>query len=97
MRFEWDKTKRLANHEKHGLDFNDALELFKGEMVLVLDQRRDYGEDGFIGFGVSRQWVFGLAFSRRKAGCYPANFFEESQPERAKSWKVYTRKNCMSS
>ena len=65
MRFEWDEAKRLANLEKHGLDFNDALELFKEEMVIALDRRRDYGESRFIGFGVLRQRVLAVAFSRR--------------------------------
>ena len=65
MRFEWDEAKRLANLDKHGLDFNDAPELFKGGMVIALDRRRDYGEARFTGFGVIRQRVLAVAFSRR--------------------------------
>lgn len=28
--FEWDEAKRLANLDKHGLDFIDSIELFDG-------------------------------------------------------------------
>jgi uncharacterized protein len=30
MRFEWDERKRLSNAEKHGLDFLDADQVFRG-------------------------------------------------------------------
>ncbi|MGH6903977.1 MAG: BrnT family toxin [Geminicoccaceae bacterium] len=30
MRFEWDDRKRLANLEKHGLDFRRAVQVFDG-------------------------------------------------------------------
>ncbi|MBL8570624.1 MAG: BrnT family toxin [Phreatobacter sp.] len=28
MQFEWDENKRLANIEKHGIDFEDAVNVF---------------------------------------------------------------------
>lgn len=35
MDFEWDEAKRLANVEKHGLDFLDAIELFDANHVMA--------------------------------------------------------------
>ena len=34
MRFEWDEAKRIANIEKHGIDFLRAREMFDGRPLL---------------------------------------------------------------
>ncbi len=36
MKFEYDKYKSLANKEKHGIDFEQAKELWHDENLLVL-------------------------------------------------------------
>ena len=33
MEFEWDESKRLANLQKHGLDFTDGQALFDGRPI----------------------------------------------------------------
>jgi uncharacterized DUF497 family protein len=42
--FEWDERKRLANLEKHGIDFAAAGRIFEGPTVEFPDRRHDYGE-----------------------------------------------------
>ena len=37
VRFEWDEDKRLANIAKHGIDFEDAQDLFDGRAVVEFD------------------------------------------------------------
>ena len=45
MDFEWDDTKNRSNNEKHGMDFNDAKEVFMDENNKIApDLRKDYGE-----------------------------------------------------
>jgi uncharacterized DUF497 family protein len=45
MGFEWDENKNNSNKEKHGIDFNDAKEVFKDENSKVgPDLRKVYGE-----------------------------------------------------
>ncbi len=45
MKFEWDKNKNKSNQEKHGIDFNDAKEVFKdNNRKISPDLRKDYGE-----------------------------------------------------
>ena len=44
MIFEWDDAKNRANIRKHGLDFADAEEMFRGVLVVDPDTREDYGE-----------------------------------------------------
>ena len=52
MRYLWDEAKRKSNLRKHGLDFADAEKVFTGPLVLIEDQRRDYGEQRMIGIGL---------------------------------------------
>lgn len=52
MEFDWDEAKRLANLDKHGIDFIDVPDVFDGDIVTVEDDRYSYGEQRFITFGV---------------------------------------------
>jgi len=65
MRFEWDDEKRLANVEKHGVDFNDAPKLFTGLFLILEDVRQDYGEQRFIAFGHVDKRLMVIAFTKR--------------------------------
>ena len=44
MKFEWDEIKNRSNFNKHGIDFNDATEIFNSMRVTSVDKRKDYGE-----------------------------------------------------
>ncbi|WP_291820433.1 BrnT family toxin [Bosea sp. (in: a-proteobacteria)] len=44
MGFQWDEAKSKANEAKHGLSFLQAAQIFRGFVVLTVDQRREYGE-----------------------------------------------------
>jgi uncharacterized protein len=54
MTLEWDKAKNRANIRKHGLDFADAEEMFRGVLVVEPDTREDYGEKRWRGIGTIR-------------------------------------------
>jgi uncharacterized DUF497 family protein len=41
MKYEWDKAKRRINFAKHGLDFEDAEQVFNGPCVTFEDNRFD--------------------------------------------------------
>lgn len=51
MKLEWDEAKNRANVHKHGLDFADAEEMFRGVLVVHPDTREDYG-----GRSLDRAW-----------------------------------------
>ena len=51
MRFEWDENKRLANLERHGIDFVGVESVFENETRTIVDDRFDYGEVRFVTFG----------------------------------------------
>lgn len=64
-KFEWDERKRLANARKHGIDFVDAASIFEGDIVVILDNRFDYGETRYIAFGLLQGKVIVVAHTER--------------------------------
>jgi len=52
MNFEWDEAKNRVNIRKHGFDFADAEEMFRGILLIRPDTREDYGEERWIGIGM---------------------------------------------
>ncbi len=77
MKITYDPAKRAKTLEERGLDFEDALAVFEGVTVEVVDDRRDYGEHRVLCFGLlaGRTVVVGYTprglvrhiFSMRKA------------------------------
>ncbi len=51
MNIEWDEQKREANLHKHGLDFADAERVFALPVLEALDDRKEYGEERWVGIG----------------------------------------------
>lgn len=51
MRFVRDPEKNDSNIRKRGLDFEDAARMFDGPMPTFPDNRRDYGDEGWVGIG----------------------------------------------
>ena len=69
MEFEWDEGKRLANIQKHGIDFAEAVEMFNGHVLENEDHRRDYGEQRIRAFGEADGRVIQVVYTRRNGRC----------------------------
>jgi uncharacterized DUF497 family protein len=52
VQITYDQAKRSANLAKHGLDFEDAAEVFAGLTLTLPDERQDYGEDRYQTYGL---------------------------------------------
>jgi len=65
MTFEWGPTENLSNIQKHGFDFSDAEELFRGLLVIDPDMRQDYGEKHWTGIGMIRGRPANVVFTER--------------------------------
>jgi len=65
MSYEWDVRKRRANVKKHGIDFIDIPEVFDGDVVILPDERFDYGEPRFIAIGILKSQVVVVAYTER--------------------------------
>jgi uncharacterized DUF497 family protein len=51
MEFEWNRGKRLANLEKHGIDFLDARMIWAGQVLDPAAQRNVEGEARLTALG----------------------------------------------
>jgi uncharacterized protein len=68
MAFEWDEAKRLANIEKHGIDFADVEQVFAGDFIETEDLRRNYGEKRFHAVGRLGNHIVQIAYTWRGGG-----------------------------
>ncbi|MCL4492585.1 MAG: BrnT family toxin [Nitrospirae bacterium] len=56
MEFSWDENKNWENRKKHGIDFNEASEVFDDPLhISVLDKRFDYFDERWITLGTTKK------------------------------------------
>jgi uncharacterized protein len=67
MQFQWDAVKNDNNIQKHGLDFNDALQFFMPDVFCYEheDNRFQYDEIRLKRFVEFKQKLFCIIFTRR--------------------------------
>jgi uncharacterized DUF497 family protein len=65
MAFEWDEAKRLANIEKHGVDFIVAAFIFEGPVFEAFDTR-EYGEERLKAIGRDGDDVYIVVYTWRE-------------------------------
>jgi uncharacterized DUF497 family protein len=65
MRFTWDPRKNERNIAKHGIDFTGAVRMFDGPTLVLRDDRKDYGEIRWIGFGMMGARVIAAVWTNR--------------------------------
>ena len=54
MKFEWDENKNTLNQQKHGISFEQALEVFDDpQQISILDYRFNYREERWIILGAT--------------------------------------------
>jgi uncharacterized protein len=50
--FDWDPLKNDHNVRDHGIDFVDAVRIFRGPTWERFDDRRNYGEERWVAIGL---------------------------------------------
>jgi uncharacterized protein len=63
-RFEWDEEKSKTNLIKHGIDFEDASEVFYGPVVVRGSNRNS--EERWIAIGKSHDRIVSVIFTYRQ-------------------------------
>jgi uncharacterized DUF497 family protein len=63
MTFQWNEAKNRSNIRKHGFDFAEAEEMFRGFLLVRPDARDDYGEERWIGIGMIKGRFAFVAFA----------------------------------
>ena len=61
--FEWDDGKSKGNLGKHGIDFDDAIEVLYGPIILRQSNRNN--EERWIAIGSSENKFITVVFTRR--------------------------------
>jgi uncharacterized protein len=61
--FDWDERKNELNLAKHGIDFDDASEVFYGPILLRQSNRNN--EERWIAVGHSDSQLIAVVFTRR--------------------------------
>ncbi|QWG14162.1 BrnT family toxin [Bradyrhizobium sediminis] len=61
--FDWDERKSRSNFAKHGIDFDVAVEIFYGPIVLRRSDRNH--EERWIAIGSSENRMIAVVFTRR--------------------------------
>jgi uncharacterized DUF497 family protein len=68
MRISYDPEKRAKTLAERGLDFDDAVQVFGGPTIDVLDDRRDYGEERFQTVGLLNDRLVMIVWTPRGEG-----------------------------
>ena len=67
MNFEWDDGKAIANWQKHGIEFMEAIHIFNDPLRSEsYDGREAYGEDRFITIGYCEGVELTIVYTLRK-------------------------------
>jgi uncharacterized DUF497 family protein len=61
--FDWDEQKNEQNRVKHGIDFDDAIEVFYGPIILRRSDRNN--EERWTALGHSGDLLVVVVFTRR--------------------------------
>lgn len=65
MEFEWDLRKRSLNLRKHGVAFEEAVELFRGPILEVSNDYLHEAEHRFVVHGEARGSVIVVVYTLR--------------------------------
>ena len=63
--YSWDEAKRRSNLRKHGIDFADASQIFRGFTLTAEDTREAYGERRFLTLGLLQDQVVSITQTER--------------------------------
>lgn len=63
MKFVWNELKNRENIRKHGIDFKDAVEIFRYPILTIIDNRLDYGEERWVGIGFMKGIVTVIVYT----------------------------------
>ena len=89
MQYEWDENKRIANLERHDVDFCEAVNFEWDTAIETIDDRFDYGETRWVTIGFINRKLHVMVYtirgskiriiSLRKANRRESNYYEENQ------------------
>lgn len=89
MQFEWDQNKNKQNLKKHGISFEEAIEIFDGIVFTNIDDRFDYGEIREISIGAIQNVVIITVAHTDRAGVIRVISARKATPQERKAYYEY--------
>lgn len=80
--YEWDESKRIANIEKHGLDFVNADRVFESEFKVTLRSGKGGTEIRFVDYGKLEGASVALIYTMRNDAVRIISFRPAKRTER---------------
>jgi uncharacterized protein len=65
LAFEWDENKRRSNIDKHGIDFDNAREVFRDQNAYTMASPRSENEQRHVTVGAARNVMIAVIFTMR--------------------------------
>ncbi|MFY1071708.1 MULTISPECIES: BrnT family toxin [Pseudomonas] len=81
MDLEYDPAKRIANLEKHGVDFEDARDFGFSTALVWSDERFDYGEVRWVAIGFLGKRLHVICFTETETGIRVISFRKANKRE----------------
>lgn len=66
MELSYDPQKRAKTLAERGLDFEDAVHVFAGQTIDLVDDRKDYGEVRWVTYGLLKGRMVALVWTQRQ-------------------------------
>jgi uncharacterized protein len=66
MKFTWHEAKRRSNLLQHGIDFEDAKEIWQGQVLEIPSKQEEHGEQRIIAYGVLEGRIIAVVFTWRE-------------------------------
>lgn len=80
-------NRNVGNIEKHAIDFFDAITIFDGDFLTILDDRFDYEEQRYISFGLLKGRVIAVTHAERGSKTRLISARRATQNERIEVFK----------
>ena len=84
MNLTYDPDKRAKTLAERGLDFEDAVQVFAGSTVEVLDDRNDYGEERYQTVGLLNDRLVMIVWTPRDEARHIISMRKCNEREKAK-------------
>jgi uncharacterized DUF497 family protein len=85
MEISYDPLKGAKTLAERGLNFEDAVHVFAGQTIDLLDDRRDYGEVRWVTYGLLRDRMVALVWTARGDGRHIISMRKANEREK----KIY--------
>ena len=87
MRFEWDENKNQLNIKNHGIDFQDAKEIFRGPVLERIDPGR-HREIRWQVIGMTHEVMF-VVYTERGEDTYRIISARKAEPHEEAAYYKY--------